>query len=85
MEVTFGSATRMARIALNIKIDDYIDRLGKSISKSYVNQIELHDEIPCKELIEKIALVLALDYKELIELAKDAKRKQFEKVLATKY
>jgi len=85
MEITFGSATRMARIALNIKVDDYIGRLGNCISKSYLNQIELHDEIPSKELIEKISLVLALDYNELINLAKDAKRKQFEKVLASKY
>ena len=78
MEITFGSATRLARVSLKIKVEDYITGLGSCVSKSYVNQIELHDEIPNKELVQKIAKVLDLDENELIELAKQGKRKQFE-------
>jgi transcriptional regulator with XRE-family HTH domain len=85
VEITFGTATRLARQALGLKVDDYIVKLGNTASRSYITKVELHDEIPSKQMVEKIADVLKMDYGQLIELAKEGKRKQFEKMLSAKY
>ncbi len=82
---TFGDVVKAARANLKLTVNDFLFKLGNCASRAYITKIELHDEIPAKELVEKIALVLELDEKYLIELAKEGKRKQFEKALSKKY
>lgn len=82
---TFACILRKRRKELNLSVKELITKLDDSISRSYVTKLELHDEIPSKELIKKIALVLEIDENQLLELAKEGKRKQFEKVLSKRY
>jgi len=85
MEETFGSITRRTRLGLKLSVKDYINKLGGCCSPSFINQLELHDKMPSKELLIKIATVLQLDENHLIELSKQGRRKQFEKVLSSRY
>lgn len=85
MMETFGDVVKSTRERLKLTVNDYILRLGNCVSRAYITKIELHDEIPSLELVEKIALVLALDEGHLVELAKEGKRNQFEKALNKKY
>ena len=82
---TFAYIVRKRRKELNLSVKEFITRLDDSISRAYVTKLELHDEIPSKELTKKIAIALEIDENQLLELAKEGKRKQFEKVLSKRY
>ena len=85
---TFAYVLRKRRKELNLSVKEFITKLSgllASISRAYVTKLELHDEIPSKELTKKIAIALEIDENYLLELAKEGKRKQFEKVLNQRY
>jgi transcriptional regulator with XRE-family HTH domain len=80
-----GKILRMARQKKKLTTKQLSDSLDKHVSISYISQIEVHEEIPSPELLKKLSRALGLEYEAMSLYAKEAKLKQFKKILDRKY
>jgi transcriptional regulator with XRE-family HTH domain len=83
-----GDVIRAKRLFKGMTVSEFKIQLsvhGSDLSLSYINQIELHGEIPSVKVLNNMATILNIDRAYLIEISKANKRKAYEKVLEFKY
>lgn len=88
MEHNFGSMIKLHRESKKLPVDPLIELLkaqGCKISRAYVTKVELHDEIPSKETVIALCLVLDVALEPMLELAKQGKMDKYKKILDKKY
>jgi transcriptional regulator with XRE-family HTH domain len=82
---SFGYKVQTARKKRGWTVRTFVERLGLALSSAYITKIEVHGEIPAPAVTCKIAEVLGIDEAELLEIAKEGKRRNFDEVLEKKY
>jgi len=83
--MTLGEKIKAARLKRGWTVKQLIERLGNSISSSYISKIEIEGEIPSPKMLKSLSRVLELKYDTLATYAKEEKLQQFKKGLAQKY
>ena len=81
----FGYLIRSTREKKGITQVRFLELLENRVSKSYINQVELHNKIPSREMILDIARILEIDITQLFTAAYDDKLSEFESSLSIKY
>lgn len=82
---SYGRMVQTARRKKEWTVKTLIERLGGDLSPAYITKIEVHGEIPTPSVTFKIAEVLEIDLMELVEAAKQNKRRLFDESLERKY
>ena len=82
---TLGETIRSRRLQNGWTAKEFIKKLDEDLSPSYIAKIELHDEIPSPELLNKMAHVLGLSVERLVRLVKIDKIRRFKMSLDKKY
>lgn len=81
----FGKSIREARKEKGLTVDQLINLLGVKLSRSYINKVELHGEIPSAQLMAKIALALNMDLREMYAGAKTILILRYTREIETRY
>ena len=84
-ELSFGDEIGLARRRLQLEYKEIVSRLGRKCSPSYLTRIEVRGEIPNPEMVIRLALVLGLDTKMMLEKAKKEKLESYKKILERRY
>jgi transcriptional regulator with XRE-family HTH domain len=89
MHRTFGDIVKRHRSEKGWTIKEFIDRLKAdsrtTVSPAFITRVEQYGEIPGPELICRMAEVLELDLKKLLETARRVKVEKFDRGLEKKY
>ena len=83
MRKTFSFFFKSARTKKNLTIQVVADKL--KVSQGYINKIEIHSEIPKKDLLIEMCKLLNLDIKKMIQVAIKQKLEVYEKQLRKRY
>jgi transcriptional regulator with XRE-family HTH domain len=82
---SFGKIIKNNRTKKGYSVRDLIKVLNIKLSTAYITKIELHGEIPTGKIIKGLARALDLDEKELLDIAKEEKLREYLIVLNEKF
>ena len=80
-----GDLIRLKRQEMGLTVKEFINRLGYSVSPTFISRLENRGSIPGAKLICKIADVINCPPEKLLDLARNEKLERYNKSLAKKY
>lgn len=81
----FSRVIKAARLRLDLSAREVVNRMGVDICPSYFYYIEKNNRIPSPKIIIKLCLVLGLDLKQMLEIAKVQKVEEYRRKIDKKY
>ena len=80
-----GGLIRLKRQEMGLTVKEFINRLGYSVSPTFISKLENKGAIPGAELICKISEVINCQPEKLLDLARNEKLERYNKSLDKKY